>query len=77
MHTAPKVDLMTKVRTALLFTGIANQILVAFGMSPIPIEEAQVELLVSTIWTMGAAIWAWWKDNDLTVRARLNKKPAK
>lgn len=62
-----KVDTMT--RTAVLMLALANQILSATGHSPIPVDDAQLEQLISTGITVGAAIWAWWKNNSFTKEA--------
>lgn len=39
-------------------------------MSPIPVSEAELEMLLSTIFTVVASIWAWWKNNDVTSAAK-------
>lgn len=62
-----KVDTIT--RTAVLILALANQILSATGHSPIPVDDAQLEQLISTGITVGAAIWAWWKNNSFTKEA--------
>lgn len=62
-----KVDTMT--RTAVLVLALANQILSATGHSPIPVDDAQLEQLISTGITVGAAIWAWWENNSFTKEA--------
>lgn len=77
MVKTPKIDLSTKVRTVALFVALLNQILVAFGISPIPFDSEQVELVASSAITGVLAIWAWWKDADITKHARLHKKPPK
>nr|DAF68493.1 MAG TPA: holin [Caudoviricetes sp.] len=46
-----------------------NQILSATGHSPIPVDDAQLEQLISTGMTVGAAIWAWWGNNSFTKEA--------
>ena len=60
--------------TILLAFALVNQILVNFGYSPLPFEDAQVEFAVSSILTAATAVWAWWKNNDLTYKARRNTK---
>lgn len=70
----------TIVRTIVLFLALVNQILVSFGKSPIPLDEAtindiavQLDMLIASLFTAGAAIVAWWKDNDVT-KATIEKK---
>ena len=43
-----KVSAATIARTAALMLALANQILSAFGKSPLPIESSTVEQLVTT-----------------------------
>lgn len=59
----------TIVRTIVLFLAIANQILAIFGKSIIPIQEEQVNLLITTGWTVISALVAWWKNNSFTKEA--------
>ena len=64
-----KIKISTMTRTAVLILALANQILTATGHSPIPVDDAQLEQLISTGMTVGAAIWAWWKNNSFTKEA--------
>lgn len=62
-----KVETLT--RTAVLMLALLNQILSATGHSPIPVESEELERLISAGLTVGAAIWAWWKNNSFTREA--------
>lgn len=64
-----KIKVATMTRTAVLMLALMNQILSATGHSPIPVDDAQLEQLISTGMTVGAAIWAWWKNNSFTKEA--------
>jgi len=64
----------TILRTLFLVLALVNQALVSFGKSPLPLDEANVELALSLVWTGVAAILAWWKNNDFTKKARTEKK---
>lgn len=64
-----KIKIATVTRTAVLILALANQILSATGHSPIPVDDAQLEQLISTGMTVGAAIWAWWENNSFTKEA--------
>ena len=64
-----KIKIATMTRTAVLILALANQILSATGHSPIPVDDAQLEQLISTGMTVVAAIWAWWKNNSFTKEA--------
>lgn len=59
----------TVVRTVVLFLAIVNQVLAIFGKSIIPIQEEQINLLITTGWTIISALWAWWKNNSFTKAA--------
>lgn len=63
------IKIATITRTAVLILALANQILSATGHSPIPVDDAQLEQLISTGLTVGAAIWAWWENNSFTKEA--------
>ena len=53
----------TIVRTVLLVLALINQLLTASGHAVLPIEDAQVEALISTAITVVMSVWAWWKNN--------------
>ena len=56
----------TLARTIILALALINQILSVCGVAVLPIEDGQVETLVSTTWTVAAAVAAWWKNNSFT-----------
>ena len=64
-----KVKPETIIRTIVLALALVNQILVATGRSPLPFENETVAELVSTIFTLVASTWAWWKNNSFTQAA--------
>lgn len=59
----------TIVRTVLLVLALINQLLTASGHAVLPIEDAQVEALISTAITVVMSVWAWWKNNSFTQSA--------
>lgn len=59
----------TLARTIILVLALINQILVITGHSVLPIQDDQIELLVSTIWTIVASLISWWKNNSFTAPA--------
>lgn len=59
-----KVD--TIVRTIVLVIALANQILAIAGKDAFPVTEDQVYQGVTLIATVGASVWAWWKNNSFT-----------
>lgn len=66
MSTNLSVKTATIVRTICLVLALANQLLSATGHAVLPIEDEQVEVLVTTIATIGVAVWNWWKNNSFT-----------
>lgn len=63
------VKVSTIIRTVILALALVNQLLSAFGIAVLPIEDAQVETLISTAATILASLWSWWKNNSFTAEA--------
>ena len=59
----------TIARTIVLALALVNQILTATGHAVLPITDEQVNTLVSTIWTVAAAVVAWYKNNSISAAA--------
>ena len=59
----------TLARTIILVLALINQVLVISGHSVLPIQDDQIELVVSTIWTAVASLISWWKNNSFTAPA--------
>ena len=64
-----KVDARTVARTICLFMALVNQILTIMGHSMINIDDETITTAVSSLWVIGAALWAWWKNNSFTETA--------
>lgn len=64
-----KVEAGTIARTIILALALINQILTVSGHAVLPIEDEQVNTLVSTIWTVVASVWTWWKNQSFTAPA--------
>lgn len=67
--TANKISAGTIARTIILLLALINQCLSMAGVSPLPIEDEQVETIITTAWTVIAALIAWWKNNSFTQAA--------
>ena len=67
--TTNKISAGTIARTIILLLALINQCLSMAGVSPLPLEDEQVETVITTAWTVIAAIWAWWKNNSFTQAA--------
>lgn len=64
-----KIETGTIVRTAVLAFALFNQTLVIGGKSPLPFSDEEVGQAASMILTVGASLWAWWKNNSFTQAA--------
>ena len=59
----------TIIRTIVLVLALVNQILTSTGHSVIPISDEQVTEIISLVFTIGASLWTWWKNNSFTKNA--------
>lgn len=64
-----KVSKGTIIRTACLVLAIVNNALAIADKSPLPIDDATLEMVISFVFTTAASITAWWKNNDFTPEA--------
>lgn len=58
------------VRIASLVILTINSVLTAKGINPIPFDEALVTEVAVYIANGIAALWAWWKNNNMTQEAQ-------
>jgi SPP1 family holin len=61
-----KIKTDTIVRTIVLVLALINQVLAIKGKEVLPVTEDEVYQLVSLVVTIGASLWAWWKNNSFT-----------
>ena len=52
----------TWARTICLIVALLNSLLASFNKSPLPIDNEQLQQLVSTLITVVVAIISWWKN---------------
>lgn len=64
-----KVTSGTIARTAVLVLALVNQVLVMLGVQALPIADEDINMLVSTAWTVVSSLVAWWKNNSFTEAA--------
>lgn len=64
-----KVSEGTIARTIVLALALINQLLTAFGYNVIDISSETINTLVGTIFTIIAALAAFWKNNSFTTEA--------
>lgn len=60
----------TIARTIILALALINQLLTALGYQPLQIDDALIENIVAAVFTIIAAVWAWWKNNSFTKTAK-------
>lgn len=72
-----KISAGTIARTIILLLALVNQCLSMAGIQVIPIADEDVNLLVSTVWTVAASLAAWWKNNSFTRAALEGDKTMK
>jgi SPP1 family holin len=63
----------TIIRTVVLIVALANQLLITAGHSPLPFDDAQLETVISGVFTIVASGIAWFKNNFITKKGRLQK----
>ena len=66
----PNITAGTIARLICLILALVNQVLVMTGHSVLPIENQTIELVVTNVWTIAAAVWGYWKNNSWTLKAR-------
>ena len=59
----------TIIRTTVLAFALINQALTLAGVNPLPFSNEAVENFVAGVFTFGASMWAWWKNNSFTKEA--------
>lgn len=65
-----KVKTETIIRTVVLIVALINQGLTVIGWNLIPITDDQIAEVITLVFTIGASLWAWWKNNSFTYEAR-------
>lgn len=64
-----QVKTSTIIRTLCLILALINQILSAIGKPLLPIEDSQIETIVTETALVITALWGWWKNNSFTKNA--------
>ena len=58
------------VRLVVGLITIINLLLLKSGYSPLEIDEGLITTVISGIVAIGAYIWSWWKNNNVTKKAQ-------
>lgn len=64
-----KIKTETIIRTVVLIVALINQGLTVIGWNLIPITDDQIAEVITLVFTIGASLWAWWKNNSFTKNA--------
>ena len=64
-----KISAGTVARTICLAVALVNQILTAMGHTMLDVSNDDINTLISTGFTIAAAVAAWWKNNSFTQAA--------
>ena len=64
-----KITAGTIARTIVLVVALANQVLAMNGKQVLNIADDDIYQTVSLLFTIGASVWAWWKNNSFTQNA--------
>ena len=59
----------TIIRTVVLIVALINQALTISGHSVLPISDEEITQVITLVITIGASLWAWWKNNSFTKNA--------
>lgn len=71
MNTKYNIKPDTIARTIILALALINQLLSVSGHAVIPIQDSDIEVLVSTAFTVVMAVINWWFNNSFTQAALL------
>lgn len=64
-----KISKETIIRTVVLVIAMGNQLLAYLGKEAFPVTEEQAYQYITAAFTVGAALWSWWKNNSFTKEA--------
>ena len=59
----------TIIRTVILIVALVNQVLTVIGVSLLPISDEEITEFLTLALTIGASLWAWWKNNSFSKKA--------
>lgn len=68
------MDKASVIRSVLLIVALINQVLVTLGKSPLPIENADLEVTISTVFTVVLSLYTAWKNNYLSSKGKAQKE---
>ncbi|MCY8754844.1 phage holin [Bacillus haynesii] len=70
VKTIENISAGTVSRFVILALALVNQTLTMTGHSPILVDEEGVQQFISLAFMGVTSLWAYWKNNDVTKKAR-------
>jgi SPP1 family holin len=71
------MDRGTLIRTIVLVIALLNQFLTSSGLYEIPGTAEEQTAFLSTVFTLAASTWAWFKNNYVTTKGKRQKEVLK
>lgn len=68
------MDRGTLIRTVALGIALLNQMIVSFGLEPIPGSNESIYENLSAVVTAAIAAWSWFKNNYITYRGKQQRE---
>jgi SPP1 family holin len=62
------------IRLLVALVPVLNIVLTALGKSPLPFTQEEVNAGLSSVVAVLGLIWAWWKNNNITLEAQTGQK---
>lgn len=70
MEEVKKITPGTVTRTICLALALVNTVLNMAGIKTIEIGNETIETFMNSAFIIATAVWSWWKNNDITRKAR-------
>lgn len=74
MTETKRISSGTITRLVLLIIALVNSGLQLIGYDTIPVNEAGVSEFISLVFLGATSLWAYWRNNDVTKKARSQTK---
>ena len=69
MDNLKNISIDTIIRTVVLAVTLVNSVLTMLGKNPLPFAQEDLYAVLSSVATVCATLWAWWKNNSFTCNA--------
>ena len=62
------------IRLLVALVPVLNIVLVAIGKSPLPYTQEEISVGISAVIGVAGTLYAWWKNNNISVEAQTAQK---